>query len=79
MALLCFMLFSSLCSLFLVIAHAERINSLPGQPEKVNFKQFSGNIVSDEHYGRSLFYYFVGAQSNQPLKLPLTFWLGGGM
>ncbi|CAH9138168.1 unnamed protein product [Cuscuta epithymum] len=77
MGALQFKLFSALCSICL-IANAELINYLPGQPKKVTFKQYSGYIVTDEEYGRSLFYYFAEAQSKHALTLPLTIWLGGG-
>ncbi|CAH9138170.1 unnamed protein product [Cuscuta epithymum] len=76
MGALQFKLFSALCSICL-IANAELINYLPGQPKKVTFKQYSGYIVTDEEYGRSLFYYFAEAQSKHALTLPLTIWLGG--
>ncbi|KAJ0100181.1 hypothetical protein Patl1_22144 [Pistacia atlantica] len=57
---------------------AELITALPGQPANVSFKQYSGNIVTDAKDGRALFYYFVEAQSPDPLSLPLTLWLNGG-
>ncbi|XP_004136792.1 serine carboxypeptidase-like 45 [Cucumis sativus] len=52
------------------------IKSLPGQPI-VNFKQFGGYITIDELQSRSLFYYFVEAQSD-PTSKPLVLWLNGG-
>ncbi|CAH9138166.1 unnamed protein product, partial [Cuscuta epithymum] len=77
MAFLWFMIYYTLCSLFSTTI-SEQINSLPGQTVNVTFKQFSGYIVSDDYYGRSLFYYFVEAQSKRsPTLLPLTLWLGG--
>ncbi|TXG59153.1 hypothetical protein EZV62_016982 [Acer yangbiense] len=60
---------------------AELITALPGQPTNVSFKQHSGYInVTDAHHGstRALFYYFVEAQSPDPVSLPLTLWLNGG-
>ncbi|KAL7181656.1 hypothetical protein ACSBR1_040532 [Camellia fascicularis] len=54
------------------------ISSLPGQPDNISFKQFSGYIVTDAEHGRTLFYYFVEADSPHPLLLPLTLWLNGG-
>ncbi|KAI9153744.1 hypothetical protein LWI28_015875 [Acer negundo] len=60
---------------------AELITALPGQPANVSFKQHSGYInVTDAHNGstRALFYYFVQAQSPDPVSLPLTLWLNGG-
>ncbi|KAK6922058.1 Peptidase S10, serine carboxypeptidase [Dillenia turbinata] len=59
-------------------AWAELISSLPGQPANVSFKQYSGYIVTDSEHGRALFYYFVEANSANPLSHPLTLWLNGG-
>ncbi|KAJ4844341.1 hypothetical protein Tsubulata_047674 [Turnera subulata] len=52
--------------------------NLPGQPGNVAFKQYSGYIVTDARHGRALFYYFVEAESANPLSRPLTLWLNGG-
>ncbi|XP_038904507.1 serine carboxypeptidase-like 45 [Benincasa hispida] len=52
------------------------IKSLPGQPI-VRFQQFGGYITIDEIQHRSLFYYFVEAQSD-PNSKPLVLWLNGG-
>lgn len=52
------------------------IERLPGQPS-VSFQQFGGYITIDEHQNRSLFYYFVEAQS-YPSSKPLVLWLNGG-
>lgn len=49
---------------------------LPGQP-RVGFKQYAGYVDVDVHHGRSLFYYFVQAQTD-PNHKPLTLWLNGG-
>lgn len=49
---------------------------LPGQP-KVGFKQYAGYVDVDVKNGRSLFYYFVEAET-EPDKKPLTLWLNGG-
>ncbi|KAI3913334.1 hypothetical protein MKW92_051319 [Papaver armeniacum] len=57
---------------------SELITSLPGQPINVSFKQHSGYIVTDAQQGRALFYYFVEANSVDPLSRPLTLWLNGG-
>nr|GME04006.1 serine carboxypeptidase-like 45 [Ipomoea batatas] len=55
------------------------IHSLPGQPcWDVTFDQYSGYIVTDKFRGRALFYYFVEAQTENKLSMPLTLWLGGG-
>uniref|UniRef100_A0A7N2M0L7 Carboxypeptidase n=1 Tax=Quercus lobata TaxID=97700 RepID=A0A7N2M0L7_QUELO len=49
---------------------------LPGQP-KVEFRQYAGYVDVDVKAGRSLFYYFVEAES-QTDKKPLALWLNGG-
>ncbi|KAJ0246206.1 hypothetical protein HA466_0177650 [Hirschfeldia incana] len=49
---------------------------LPGQP-KVLFRQYAGYVDVDSERGRSLFYYFVEADT-QPETKPLTLWLNGG-
>lgn len=52
---------------------------LPGQePAQVSFKQYAGYVVTDAAAGRALFYYFVEAESHDPLSKPLTLWLNGG-
>ncbi|GFZ09332.1 serine carboxypeptidase-like 46 [Actinidia rufa] len=43
----------------------------------VNFQQFAGYIRVDEKQDRSLFYYFVEAETN-PSSKPLVLWLNGG-
>jgi len=56
---------------------ADRIKSLPGQPPRVNFEQFSGYVTVDEEHGRALFYYFVESPYDAASK-PLVLWLNGG-
>ncbi|RZC60756.1 hypothetical protein C5167_022510, partial [Papaver somniferum] len=56
----------------------ELITSLAGQPINVSFRQHSVYIVTDAQQGRALFYYFVKANSVDPLSRPLTLWLNGG-
>lgn len=58
--------------------NGELIKALPGQPTNVSFQQHSGYIVTNEGHGRSLFYYFVEADSVNHSSLPLTLWLNGG-
>nr|CAB3457276.1 unnamed protein product [Digitaria exilis] len=51
---------------------ADKITSLPGQPDGVDFDQYGGYITVDETNGRALFYYFVEAPqdaSTKPLLL----------
>ncbi|KAJ6700156.1 SERINE PROTEASE FAMILY S10 SERINE CARBOXYPEPTIDASE [Salix purpurea] len=43
----------------------------------VSFQQFSGYITVDEKQRRSLFYYFVEAETS-PASKPLVLWLNGG-
>ncbi|GMY29408.1 serine carboxypeptidase-like 42 [Fagus crenata] len=50
--------------------------NLPGQP-KVEFRQYAGYVDVDVKSGRSLFYYFVEAETH-PDKKPLSLWLNGG-
>ena len=50
---------------------------LPGQP-KVLFRQYAGYVDVDFETGRSLFYYFVAADTHPEIK-PLTLWLNGGL
>ncbi|KAG8498886.1 hypothetical protein CXB51_005341 [Gossypium anomalum] len=59
-------------------ASCEVIKGLPGQPANVGFKQYSGYILVQPQHGRALFYYFVEADSANPLAHPLTLWLNGG-
>ncbi|CAL1396247.1 unnamed protein product [Linum trigynum] len=54
---------------------ADRISSLPGQPEPVGFGQFSGYIALDDQLQSRLFYYFAEAATN-PASKPLVLWLG---
>lgn len=57
-------------------AEADRITSLPGQPN-VTFEQFSGYVTVDKLSGRSLFYWLTEAP-NLALSKPLVIWLNGG-
>jgi hypothetical protein len=56
---------------------ADRVAALPGQPPRVNFKQYSGYVTADEDHGRALFYYFAEAPNGAASK-PLVLWLNGG-
>jgi serine carboxypeptidase-like clade 2 len=56
---------------------ADRILGLPGQPPRVNFRQYSGYVTVNEEHGRELFYYFVESPYNATSK-PLILWLNGG-
>ncbi|KAL3841151.1 hypothetical protein ACJIZ3_025742 [Penstemon smallii] len=80
------------CALLLVIVYTrevkshyepDKIGSLPGQPTRVNFQQYSGYItiyvnddIANHQQQRYYFYYFVQAQTTQPK--PLVLWLNGG-
>ncbi|KAK1302776.1 Serine carboxypeptidase II-3 [Acorus calamus] len=56
---------------------ADKISSLPGQPEGVEFDQYSGYVTVDPKAGRALFYYFVESPVGASDK-PLVLWLNGG-
>ncbi|XP_057516620.1 serine carboxypeptidase-like 45 [Amaranthus tricolor] len=54
----------------------DKITNLPGQPQ-VNFQQYAGYVTVDHKKHKSLFYYFVEAESD-PASKPLVLWLNGG-
>lgn len=56
---------------------ADRIESLPGQPNVVYFDQYGGYVTVDPNNGRELFYYFVES-ARDCNKKPLILWLNGG-
>ncbi|CAN6584561.1 unnamed protein product [Malus baccata var. baccata] len=58
------------------LQEADKIARLPGQPQ-VNFQQYAGYVTVDEKQERSLFYYFVEAQTD-PASKSLVLWLNGG-
>ncbi|KAL6272469.1 hypothetical protein ACE6H2_023161 [Prunus campanulata] len=58
------------------LPEADKITSLPHQPQ-ANFQQYAGYITVDEKQQRSLFYYFVEAETD-PASKPLVLWLNGG-
>ncbi|XP_073123072.1 serine carboxypeptidase-like 26 [Henckelia pumila] len=73
-------LLSNLCHCFY---NAEQendvITSLPGQPENVDFDQYSGYITVNEEAGRALFYWLTEAPTRRgPESKPLLLWLNGG-
>ncbi|KAJ6926883.1 hypothetical protein NC651_011088 [Populus alba x Populus x berolinensis] len=47
---------------------AKLITSSPGQPGNVSLKRYSGYILIDAKHGRALLYYFVAAESADPLS-----------
>lgn len=55
----------------------DRITELPGQPENVEFAQYSGYITVNQQAGRALFYWLTEAPKN-PSSKPLVLWLNGG-
>ncbi|XP_031270975.1 serine carboxypeptidase-like 40 isoform X2 [Pistacia vera] len=55
----------------------DKITTLPGQPNGINFSQYSGYVTVDPQAGRALFYYFVESPQNSSTK-PLVLWLNGG-
>ncbi|KAM3268839.1 serine carboxypeptidase-like 45 isoform X1 [Capsicum chacoense] len=58
------------------LSHPDKVIKLPGQPQ-VGFQQFSGYVTVDDKKQRSLFYYFVEAETD-PASKPLVLWLNGG-
>ncbi|KAK2989538.1 hypothetical protein RJ640_016662 [Escallonia rubra] len=56
---------------------ADKIDSLPGQPDGVDFDQYAGYVTVDPKAGRALFYYFVESPQNSSTN-PLVLWLNGG-
>lgn len=52
-------------------------HGLPGQPEGIKFRQYSGYVTVDANAGRALFYYFTEALHDAS-KQPLVLWLNGG-
>ncbi|XP_057953393.1 serine carboxypeptidase 1-like [Malania oleifera] len=59
------------------LMEADRIDKLPGQPQGVDFHQFSGYVTVDPKAGKALFYYFVESPKNSSTN-PLLLWLNGG-
>ncbi|CAO2817846.1 unnamed protein product [Amaranthus hypochondriacus] len=55
----------------------DKIAWLPGQPENLNFTQYSGYVTVDNLAGRALFYWLTESPSNPDSK-PLLLWLNGG-
>ncbi|XP_039008263.1 serine carboxypeptidase-like 45 [Hibiscus syriacus] len=56
---------------------ADKIARLPGQPSNLSFQHFSGYVPVDYKKSKSLFYYFVEAETH-PASKPLVLWLNGG-
>ncbi|XP_057982228.1 serine carboxypeptidase-like 45 [Malania oleifera] len=57
-------------------AGQDKIAYLPGQP-RVSFQQYAGYVQVDSKLNRSMFYYFVEAETN-PASKPLVLWFTGG-
>ncbi|XP_073020630.1 serine carboxypeptidase-like 27 [Primulina eburnea] len=57
----------------------DKISSLPGQPTKVDFDQYSGYVTVNEDAGRALFYWLTEVPTRRGPELkPLLLWLNGG-
>lgn len=72
-----FLLFLGCFSAAFANQESDRITWLPGQPENVNFAQYSGYVTVDKSAGRALFYWLTESPSN-PESKPLLLWLNGG-
>ncbi|CDP08505.1 unnamed protein product [Coffea canephora] len=55
---------------------ANKIIALLGEPNAMNFDQYSGYVTVDPKAVRALFYYFT--ESQNPSTKPLVLWLNGG-
>ncbi|KAL5569288.1 hypothetical protein UlMin_025863 [Ulmus minor] len=82
-------LFSSVCLFSLLVGACfgaslrdqvrDRITELPGQPEGVDFRQYSGYVTVNKEAGRALFYWLTESPvSRGPESRPLILWLNGG-
>jgi serine carboxypeptidase-like clade 2 len=56
---------------------SQRIDFLPGVPEPLKFKMYSGYVPVDEVMGKNLFYWFVESERD-PKNDPLLVWMNGG-
>eukprot|EP00276_Gloeochaete_wittrockiana_P015291 CAMPEP_0184350174 /NCGR_PEP_ID=MMETSP1089-20130417/37522_1 /TAXON_ID=38269 ORGANISM="Gloeochaete wittrockiana, Strain SAG46.84" /NCGR_SAMPLE_ID=MMETSP1089 /ASSEMBLY_ACC=CAM_ASM_000445 /LENGTH=470 /DNA_ID=CAMNT_0026682763 /DNA_START=35 /DNA_END=1447 /DNA_ORIENTATION=+ len=54
-----------------------KVTGLPNLKEAIPFQQYTGYIVVNTTYERSLFYWFMESQSN-PATDPVVLWLQGG-
>ncbi|CAO2840962.1 unnamed protein product [Amaranthus hypochondriacus] len=59
------------------LMEADKITSLPGQPDGVDFNQYAGYVTVNPTEGKNLFYYFAESPINSSSK-PLLLWLNGG-
>ncbi|XP_042512779.1 serine carboxypeptidase-like 26 [Macadamia integrifolia] len=56
---------------------SDKISQLPGQPSDVILNHYGGYIIVNQNVGRSLYYYFVEAETDKDSK-PLIIWFNGG-
>ncbi|XP_021715606.1 serine carboxypeptidase II-3-like [Chenopodium quinoa] len=59
------------------LMEADKITTLPGQPNGVDFDQYAGYVAVDPAHEKALFYYFVESPEDASSK-PLVLWLNGG-
>lgn len=59
------------------LMEADKITSLPGQPDGVDFDQYAGYVTVNPAEEKALFYYFAESPKNSSTK-PLVLWLNGG-
>ncbi|CAI9106573.1 OLC1v1005761C1 [Oldenlandia corymbosa var. corymbosa] len=58
------------------LKEANKIVALPGQPDGIDFDQYSGYVTVDQKASRALFYWLVESQNSS--SKPLVLWLNGG-
>ncbi|WCJ19365.1 serine carboxypeptidase-like 27 [Euphorbia peplus] len=57
----------------------DKIVFLPGQPQNVEFNQYSGYVTVNQQAGRALFYWLIESPASRgPDSRPLVLWLNGG-
>nr|GMD89019.1 Serine carboxypeptidase-like 40 [Ipomoea batatas] len=59
------------------LKESDKIETLPGQSNKVDFTQYAGHVTVNPDTGKALFYYFTESPQN-PSSKPLVLWLNGG-
>ena len=73
-----FNLFHAASPVYTREALRDEITELPGLPDDVNFRQFSGYVPLQENTTKQMFYWFVEADIPDPASAPLVLWTNGG-